>query len=84
MGFYSMPDLLNLMVDSGSADLHVRVGIPPAYRESGILKRIKGPDCEPDDVEELVKSIASDDQIQQCFSDSNASPSPPTPVPGRS
>ena len=65
MGYYSMPDLLNLMVDSGSADLHVRVGIPPAYRESGILKRIKGPDCQADDVEELVKSIASDDQIQQ-------------------
>jgi len=62
---YRMPDLLNLMVDSGAADLHVRVGIPPAYRESGTLKRVEGPDCEADDVEYLVKAIANDDQIQQ-------------------
>ena len=62
---YRMPDLLKLMVDTGSADLHVRVGIPPCYRDSGLLKRVEGPDCEPEDVEYLVKSIASDDQIQQ-------------------
>ena len=61
---YKMPDLLNLMVDSGAADLHVRTGIPPAYRDGGTLKRVEGPDCEPDDVEYLVKAIASDDQIQ--------------------
>ena len=60
-----MPDLLNLMVDSGAADLHVRTGIPPAYRDSGTLKRVEGPDCEADDVEYLVKAIANDDQIQQ-------------------
>jgi twitching motility protein PilT len=62
---YRMPDLLTLLVDTGSSDLHVRVGIPPCYRDSGVLKRVEGPDCEPEDVEYLVKSIASDDQIQQ-------------------
>jgi len=62
---YRMPDLLNLLVDTGSSDLHVRVGIPPAYRDSGILKRVEGPDCEAEDVEYLVKAIANDDQIQQ-------------------
>jgi twitching motility protein PilT len=62
---YNMPDLLRLMVDSGAADLHVRVGIPPAYRDGGTLKRVSGPPCEPEDVEALVKSIASDDHIQQ-------------------
>lgn len=61
---YRMPDLLNLMVDTESSDLHVRVGIPPAYRDSGTLKRVEGPDCEPEDVEYLVKAIANDDQIQ--------------------
>ena len=60
-----MPDLLTLLVDTGSSDLHVRVGIPPSYRDSGTLARVEGPDCEPEDVEYLVKSIASDDQIQQ-------------------
>ncbi len=62
---YKMPDLLTMMVDTGSADLHVRVGIPPAYRHKGLLKRVTGPPCEPEDVESLVKSIASDDHIQQ-------------------
>ena len=52
---YRMPDLLNLMVDSGAADLHVRVGIPPAYRDGGTLKRVEGPPCEQEDVEYLVK-----------------------------
>lgn len=61
---YRMPDLLNLLVDTGSSDLHVRVGIPPAYRDSGILKRVEGPDCEPEDVEYLVKAIANDDEVQ--------------------
>jgi twitching motility protein PilT len=62
---YRMPDLLNLLVDTGSSDLHVRTGIPPAYRDSGTLKRVEGPDCEGEDVEYLVKAIANDDQIQQ-------------------
>ncbi len=62
---YNMPDLLNMMVDTGAADLHVRVGIPPAYRHKGVLKRVQGPACVPEDVESLVKSIASDENIQQ-------------------
>ena len=61
---YRMPDLLNLLVDTGSSDLHVRVGIPPAYRDSGTLKRVEGPPCEPEDVEYLVKAIANDDEVQ--------------------
>ena len=61
---YRMPDLLNLMVDSGAADLHVRVGIPPCYRDGGTLKRVEGPPCEQEDVEYLVKAIANDDEVQ--------------------
>ncbi len=63
MPAYAMPDLLNLMVDTGAADLHVRVGIPPCYRHKGTLKRIAGPDCKQDDLEDLVKSIANDDHL---------------------
>ena len=59
-----MPDLLNLMVDSGAADLHVRVGIPPCYRDGGTLKRVEGPPCEQEEVEYLVKAIANDDTVQ--------------------
>ncbi len=63
MAAYAMPDLLNLMVDTGSADLHVRVGIPPCYRHKGSLKRVSGPDCKAEDLEDLVKSIANDDHL---------------------
>jgi len=65
MGSYAMADLLQLMVDTGSADLHIRVGIPPAIRMHGLLERVDGPPCAPDDTEELMSSIASDDNIQE-------------------
>lgn len=60
-----MSDLLQLMVSEGAADLHVRVGIPPCYRAHGALERIQGPPCTPEDVEELMVSITSEDHIQQ-------------------
>ena len=65
MGAYAMADLLQLMVDTGSADLHIRVGIPPAIRMHGLLERVDGPPCKPEDTEELMGAIASDDNIQE-------------------
>jgi len=62
---YAMADLPQLMVDLGAADLHIRVGIPPALRVSGILERVEGPPCEPEDTEELMSSISSEDNIQE-------------------
>ena len=53
------------MVDTGSADLHIRVGIPPCIRMHGLLERVDGPPCKPEDTEELMSSIASDDNIQE-------------------
>lgn len=65
MGAYAMADLLQLMVDTGSADLHIRVGIPPCIRMHGLLERVDGPVCTPEETEELMSSIASDDNIQE-------------------
>jgi twitching motility protein PilT len=62
---YSMSDLLQLVVSEGSSDLHIRVGIPPTIRVHGILHRVEGPPCRPEDTEELMRSITSDDHIQQ-------------------
>src|SRR5262245_43242511 len=62
---YSMSDLLQLVVNDGCSDLHVRVGVPPVVRLHGILHRIEGPPLTPDDSEELVRSAASEDHIQQ-------------------
>ena len=61
---YSMSDLLQLVVSEGSSDLHLRVGVPPVIRVHGILHRVEGPPLNPDDSEELMRSITSEDHIQ--------------------
>ena len=62
---YQMSDLLQLVVSEGAADLHIRVGIPPVIRLHGILHRVEGPTLRPEDTEELMRSITSEDHIQQ-------------------
>jgi twitching motility protein PilT len=61
---YQMSDLLQLMVSEGAADLHIRVNVPPVIRLHGILHRVEGPPCRPEDTEELMRSITSEDHIQ--------------------
>src|SRR5215468_562710 len=61
---YSMSDLLQLVVSEGASDLHVRVGAPPVIRVHGILHRVEGPILRPEDTEELMRSITSEDHIQ--------------------
>src|SRR5579872_4366805 len=61
---YSMSDLLQLVVSEGASDLHIRVGLPPVIRVHGILHRVEGPSLSPEDSEELMRSITSEDHIQ--------------------
>ena len=61
---YSMSDLLQLVVAEDASDLHLRVGSPPVLRIHGILNRIEGPPLTPEDTEELMRSITSEDHIQ--------------------
>lgn len=61
---YSMSDLLQLVVSEGASDLHIRVGVSPTIRVHGILHRVEGPICRPEDTEELMRSITSEDHIQ--------------------
>src|SRR5947209_19644082 len=61
---YSMSDLLQLVVSEGASDLHIRVGTPPTIRVHGILHRVEGPPLAPEDTEELMRSITSEEHIQ--------------------
>ncbi len=61
---YSMSDLLQLVVSENASDLHIRVGVPPVIRVHGILHRVEGPALKPEDSEELMRSITSEDHIQ--------------------
>ncbi|MGA2436622.1 MAG: type IV pilus twitching motility protein PilT [Bryobacteraceae bacterium] len=62
---YSMSDLLQLVVSEDASDLHLRVGVSPTIRVHGILHRVEGPALGPGDTEELMRSITSEDVIQQ-------------------
>ena len=61
---YSMSDLLQLVVAEGASDLHIRVASPPVIRVHGILHRVEGPALRPEDTEELMRSITSEEHIQ--------------------
>lgn len=61
---YAMSDLLQLVVSEGASDLHVRVGVPPVIRVHGVLQRVDGPPLRPQDSDELMRSITSEDYIQ--------------------
>src|SRR5208283_3818634 len=61
---YSMADLLQLVVQEGSSDLHIRSGVPPVIRVHGVLHRVDGPPLKAEDTEELMRSITSEDHIQ--------------------
>lgn len=59
-----MSDLLHLVVSEGASDLHVRVGTPPVIRLHGILHRVEGPPLRPEDTEELMRTVTSEDNVQ--------------------
>ena len=60
-----MSDLLQLVVAEGASDLHIRVGTAPTIRVHGILHRVEGPALKPEDAEELMRSITSDEHVQE-------------------
>ncbi|MEG1979706.1 MAG: type IV pilus twitching motility protein PilT [Victivallaceae bacterium] len=60
-----MTDLLQLVVDEGVSDLHIEVGAPPTVRLHGGMTPLDLPPLTPQDTERLIKSIASEANIQQ-------------------
>tara|TARA_B100001758_G_scaffold147858_1_gene127532 strand:- start:872 stop:1939 length:1068 start_codon:yes stop_codon:yes gene_type:complete len=53
------------MVQEGSSDLHIRVGVPPCIRLNGILQKVDGPALTNETSEELMRSITSDESVQE-------------------
>jgi twitching motility protein PilT len=62
---YEMNDLLELVVEQSASDLHLQVGQPPTLRIGGVMTPVEGPALSSQDTEELVKSITSDNHLQQ-------------------
>jgi len=60
-----MEDLLQVMVDEGGSDLHIRVGVPPIIRLHGKLVHMDLPILQPEDTETIMKAITSEAHIQK-------------------
>ncbi|HUJ10054.1 MAG TPA: type IV pilus twitching motility protein PilT [Verrucomicrobiae bacterium] len=60
-----MEDLLQVVVDEGASDLHIRVGVPPVIRLHGKLIHMDLPSLGPEDTEYLMKAITSEAHIQK-------------------
>ena len=60
-----MEDLLQVVVDEGGSDLHVRVGVPPVIRLHGKLIHMDLPVLTSVDTENLMKAITSEAHIQK-------------------
>ncbi len=60
-------DLLRLVLEEGSSDLHITAGSPPAIRLDGQIVKLDLPVWSPADTEEGVRSIAKDEHIKKLF-----------------
>ena len=60
-----MDDLLQVVVDEGASDLHLRVGVPPVIRLHGSLLPMDLEPLGPADTEALMKAITSESHIQK-------------------
>ena len=60
-----MDDLLQVVVDEGASDLHIRVGVPPVIRLHGALVPMDLPLLTPEDTEGLMKAVTSESHIQK-------------------
>ena len=60
-----MNDLLDLVVDQKSSDLHLQVGVPPCLRLRGSMTPIDGPELRPADTENLMLAITPAEHIQK-------------------
>jgi twitching motility protein PilT len=62
MAKVTLPDLLKTMVDQDASDLHVTVGIPPEFRISGKMVKVKVDALNSADTKDLCYSVLTDAQ----------------------
>jgi twitching motility protein PilT len=62
MGKIGLPALLKTMVDQNASDLHVTVGVPPEYRISGKMVKVKVDALTSIDTKEICYSVLNDAQ----------------------
>ena len=61
---YTMEDLMQAACDNGASDIHIEVGNPPLLRVHGELEKLDMEPLQPEDTELLMRSIATEAQIE--------------------
>ena len=61
---YTMEDLMQAACDNGASDIHIEVGNPPLLRVHGELEKLDMEPLQPEDTEQLMRSIATEAQIE--------------------
>lgn len=62
MSKISLPALLKTMVDQNASDLHITVGVPPEFRISGRMVKVKADAMTAQDTKELCYQVLTDAQ----------------------
>ncbi len=62
-------DLLRLVLEEGSSDLHISAGAPPSIRLDGQIVKLNLPAWSAADAEEGARSIAKDQHIKKLYED---------------
>ena len=64
---YTMEDLMQAACDNGASDIHIEVGNPPLLRVHGELEKLDMEPLQPEDTEQLMRSIATEAQIESVY-----------------
>ena len=67
-----LDDLLRLVLEEGSSDLHITAGAPPSLRLDGQMVKLDMPALTASDTEELVRGFAKDEHIKRLFEQGGA------------
>jgi len=62
MSKISLPALLKTMVEQNASDLHITVGVPPEFRISGRMVKVKSDPLNSQDTKELCYQVLTDAQ----------------------
>ncbi len=66
----TLKQMLEEMLSTRASDLHLRVGVKPYIRTDGVLRPIADESIAPQDMEEIMKQILTEEQIKR-FSQRN-------------
>lgn len=60
----NIQDLLQTTIDRKASDLHLIVGYPPTIRIDGVLLKLDGNPCSPDEIKQVLRVLLTGEQLK--------------------